>query len=747
MKRKIELLAPGGDVDSIKAAILAGADAVYCGLDKFNARNRAVNITFDDLNGILRLAHSNSCEVFLTLNIVIVESEIPALITLLNKLVNTSIDGIIVQDLGMLYLLSRYFKGLKVHASTQLTTHNEGQIHFLSKLAATRVNLCRELNIREIKSLATVGHDLGMLTEVFVHGSNCISFSGICYMSSLQGGNSGNRGRCSQPCRDQYLPTPTGMNFPLNLKDNSAYANLRELADAGVDSIKIEGRIKKFHYVYTVVDAWRKQLQRLYDHSALVSDRSALYKVFNRGFSNAFLMGDISRDMFIDNPRDNSAIYLAESSGCASEESIEKAKGEVYNERTEIIATVEQKLSQLSVAKAPLIITFSGECGTPLRVEVTTPERTFVVLSVTNLNRVGTHLLTRELMASRLKALNDTEYYIEQLVLDNLQPNLSLPFKEITSIKSRLLYMLNGSREAVEPIAVPVLPKHASVPIIPSLSVLVSDQKDLYLCNETSATIYFQLPSGFKQERAALTDLFTQNKGIIPWFPSILIGEDYSAAVAFLREVQPSRLVTNNTGIAYEAYRNGMEWIAGPYLNIANSFSLLCLKEQFGCVGSFISNEISKVQLKAIKRPDDFELYYSISHPIVLMTSRQCLFHQVTGCKKSSMDDTCIEQCERSATITNLKNVSFQVDKSKGSYHSVYSATSYLNTDVVADVPDLFSNFFIDLRDVKTQTTVEVDKLRLIHLFERLLAGNPESKSELQHAIHPTTNIQYKKGI
>src|SRR5665647_136887 len=123
MKRKIELLAPGGDIDSIKAAILAGADAIYCGLDKFNARNRAANISFDDLQGILRLAHKNSCKVFLTLNIIIVDSEIPALIGMLNKLINTSIDGVIVQDLGLFYLLSHYFKGLKIHASTQLTTH------------------------------------------------------------------------------------------------------------------------------------------------------------------------------------------------------------------------------------------------------------------------------------------------------------------------------------------------------------------------------------------------------------------------------------------------------------------------------------------------------------------------------------------------------------------------------------------------------------------------------------------------
>lgn len=131
MNPKIELLAPGGDIDAIKAAIIAGADAVYCGLDTFNARNRASNISFDQLVGAIRLAHQYDCKIFLTLNIVILESEFKTVIKLLNRLVNTTLDGVIVQDLGLLYVLREYFPTLDIHASTQLTTHNVGQIPFL----------------------------------------------------------------------------------------------------------------------------------------------------------------------------------------------------------------------------------------------------------------------------------------------------------------------------------------------------------------------------------------------------------------------------------------------------------------------------------------------------------------------------------------------------------------------------------------------------------------------------------------
>ena len=183
MSRKIELLSPGGDVEAIKAAIVAGTNAIYCGLDTFNARNRASNLSFDELNGVLRLAHVYGAEVFLTLNVVILEQELKSLFKLLNQLVNTTLDGIIVQDLGLFNLVKKYFPTLDIHASTQLTTHNEGQIEFLSKIGSSRVNLSRELNLAEIKSLTALAHERDVLTEVFVHGSLCIAFSGQCYSS------------------------------------------------------------------------------------------------------------------------------------------------------------------------------------------------------------------------------------------------------------------------------------------------------------------------------------------------------------------------------------------------------------------------------------------------------------------------------------------------------------------------------------------------------------------------------------
>ncbi len=743
----MELLAPGGDVDSIKAAILAGADAVYCGLDKFNARNRAANISFTEFQGVLRLAHQHNCRVFLTLNIIFIDSEIPALISLLNKLVNTRIDGIIVQDLGLFYLLSHYFKSIQIHASTQLTTHNKGQIRFLSRLNASRVNLSRELNLREIRALTATAHQNHMLTEVFVHGSYCLSFSGICYLSSVQSGNSGNRGRCSQPCRDRYITTPEGKNYPLNLKDNSAWFEAGELYEAGVDSLKIEGRIKKYDYVYTVVSNWREQLQRLSDHNELLPGNSNLYKVFNRDFSNGFLKGNIGKAMFIDNPRDHSVQRLSEVNNYTSDDQLEEDQIGLYDEKDAIKISVESKIKTLSIAKIPLVIRTSGACGTALCILIKTPDTTFEVQSEVNLAGTGTEALDYAMVFKRLKAINETEYYIEKITLDDLHPNVYLPFNELTAVKKRLLFILNGSRETIDPVHVPAFRKITRMEIKPSLSVLISSPEDVYLCKETSADVCFQLPDSFKNECGEYVALFRKNEKLIPWFPSVIIGDDYGAAVEFLQKVQPRSIVTNNTGIAFEAFQRGINWIAGPYLNVTNSFSLKCLKEDFNCSGAFISNEISQAQIRNIKSPDDFKLYYRIYHPIVLMTSRQCLFQQVVGCQKNEMDGTCIPQCEKSTSIMNMKNETIGLEKSKGNYHRVFNDMNFLNTDIVTDLPDLFSGFFIDLRNLKTGTTIFSNKSVVIKHFENLLNGNPDSKAELQRIIHPSTNAQYKRGI
>ncbi len=749
MNRKIELLAPGGDVEAIKAAVIAGANAVYCGLDNFNARNRASNLTFDDLSGILRLAHKYDCEVFLTLNVVILEHEIPSLIKLLNKLVNSGIDGIIVQDLGIFNLVKKYFPSLNIHASTQLTTLNEGQILFLAKIGASRVNLSRELNIGEMKSLSALAHKHNVLTEVFVHGALCIAFSGQCYSSSVSVGNSGNRGSCSQACRDEYEITATGNRFPLNLKDNSAYFDLPELVDAQVDSLKIEGRIKNAHYVYTVVDTWRKQVDEFVETGKLLADDSNLHRVFNRDFTNSFLHGNLSKDMFIDNPRDHSVQHAVEKSHAVLVEDIQKVKHELYTRKNELGAELAEKIKYISIAKQPLVLIFTGKLNEALCLTMKTgdDDKVHSLKTELKLKPANQSAINQATLEKRFKNFVNNDYTIEGFNCDDLDDNLSIPFKELTALRNQATFLLNKSVEVFPFVEIATLEKQNKSSSKHSLSILIADDKDSQLCDLTDADVYFKLPESFNKGSNKYIDILLNNPRLIPWFPAVLIGKDYNESVRILEQVHPDRIVSNNTGIAYKAFEMGIDWIAGPFLNTTNSYALLTLKEELNCAGAFISNEINRMQIKNIRRPDNFKLLYSIYHPILMMTSRQCFFQQTVGCKKPSIEDKCMLTCKKATTITNVKGISFNIDKQKGGYPSIYNHEQFLNFDIVNDLADLFDEFFIDLTNIGSGSKAEQDKAQLITLFENFLSGDDQAQQKLNNLITVTTNAQYSQGL
>lgn len=759
MSRKIELLAPGGDVEAIKAAIVAGANAVYCGLGTFNARNRASNLSLDELNGIIRLAHEYGCQIFLTLNVVLLESEIKNISKLLNQLVNTKVDGIIVQDLGLFDLVKKYFPTIDVHASTQLTTHNEGQIKFLAKIGASRVNLSRELNLPEIKELTQVAHDHDVLTEVFVHGALCIAFSGQCYSSSVSVGNSGNRGRCSQACRDEYEITDAGNRYPLNLKDNSAYFDLPELVDAQVDSLKVEGRIKGAHYVYTVIDTWRKQIDSFIESGDLIGDDSNLHKVFNRDFTNSFLKGNLTKDMFIDNPRDNSKNYAVEQAAkqvqqfdpnaddAISVVQIEDVSKDLHAAKDVLGDEMRSKIQYLDIRKTPIKLSFSACQGEPLVVSVISDKENFEVKSKSVLIADGEKPLTKEILEKRFKSLRSGIHSLEGYDFEQFNEGLFVSLKELTQLKEEIDFILNGSVDVVKNVDVPALPKFGKVNETPTLSMLIADTADLHLCDVTDADIYFKLPESYKKRNNKYIDILSENPRLIPWFPAVLIGKDYIEAVRILETVKPKRIVTNNTGIAYKAYEMGIEWVAGPFMNTTNSHALYTLKEQLNCSGAFLSNELNKGQLRHVRRPEGFKLYYSIYHPILMMTSRQCFFQRTVGCNKPAIEDGCMLRCEKATTITNVKGTSFAVDKQKGGYPSIYNHEQFLNQDAVADLSNLFDEFFIDLTDIGSGSKEKADKVELIKQFEALITGDQAATDNLNLLVQIRTNNQYVQGL
>ncbi|MBL0709855.1 MAG: U32 family peptidase, partial [Colwellia sp.] len=544
MAPSIELLAPGGDVDAIKAAIIAGADAVYCGLDTFNARNRASNIYFDELVGIIRLAHQYQCQIFLTLNIVILEREFKTLAKLLSKLVNTTLDGVIVQDIGLFHLINKHFPSLDIHASTQMTTHNAGQIPFLKKLGASRVNLSRELNLREISAITKVAQQHNTLVEVFVHGSLCVAFSGLCYSTSASVGNSGNRGRCSQACREEYETTPSGNNFPLNIKDNSAFFDLPELINAGVHSFKIEGRIKGANYVHTVVDSFRKQIDGFVETGELTQNGERLYQVFNRDFSNAFLKGDLNQSMFIDNPRDNSTKHAVDKSNAISVVQIHDVEQNLHQQNKEIKATVFDKINCLSIEKPPLTLRFTGALNEPLKIVANIDPQAFTVQSTSLLAKSDQASIDESVINKRFKSFHNSHFNLIEINTHGLSHGLSIPFKELTTLKKQLALLLNNNKAVLPEVILPKLENHPkNVTNKTKLSLLICDEADIHLTEKSNADVYFKLPDAYKRGCTKYIDFFNKNPRLIPWFPSVLIGKDYDVALNILQQVKPKLIV------------------------------------------------------------------------------------------------------------------------------------------------------------------------------------------------------------
>jgi putative protease len=248
-----ELLAPAGSLEAFFAAMEKGADAVYCGLQDFSARARAKNFSAAQVERMLAYAHADGKRIYVTLNTLVKEKELPQLVDTLAALAGMRVDGVILQDLAVARLIRNHFPSIPLHASTQMTIHNTPGIKMLEQLGFQRAVLARELAVDEITSIAAA---TPVEVECFVHGALCFSISGQCFFSSLLGGHSGNRGRCAQPCRRTYTHRGKEGHY-FSTSDLSAIDMIPDLMSAGVRSLKIEGRMKSAEYVASVVSAYR----------------------------------------------------------------------------------------------------------------------------------------------------------------------------------------------------------------------------------------------------------------------------------------------------------------------------------------------------------------------------------------------------------------------------------------------------------------------------------------------------------
>ncbi len=307
---KPEVLAPAGSLEAFFAAMEGGADAVYTGLREFSARAKAKNFSLDEMERLVAYAHGLGRRVYVTLNTLVKESELPQLVESLSALEAMAVDAVILQDLAVWRLARQHFPGLELHASTQMTVHNAAGVRMLERMGFTRGVLARELSLAEI---AAIRRGTTLELEHFVHGALCFSFSGQCYFSSWLGGKSGNRGRCAQPCRRRYsYRQQEGYYFSTN--DLSAIDLLPELTAAGVTSLKIEGRMKSAEYVASVVGAYRAVLDAppARRGEAVRDAKERLKLSFGRLPTKGFLPGGVPTDIAIPSLKGATGRFLGE---------------------------------------------------------------------------------------------------------------------------------------------------------------------------------------------------------------------------------------------------------------------------------------------------------------------------------------------------------------------------------------------------------------------------------------------------
>ena len=482
----VELLSPAGDVKSFKAAILAGANAIFFGVSDFNARQRAENISFENLIELIKLAKSKNVKSYLTLNTLVFDSEFPLLVETVNKAVACGIDAVIVQDLGVLFVVKKLFPDLEIHASTQITTHNILQCEFLSELGVSQINLSRELSINELKPLVNFLNKKNIVAEIFVHGAYCISFSGQCYFSKYLYEEAGNRGLCVQPCRREFISN--NKNFtPFNLKDNCAINFINELKELGNISLKIEGRIKNFDYVWAITKEWKNALENNFAKS-INEKNNLIYSVMNRSYSDDYLKGEVTSSMFTFGSKDHSFIesgfvisYTAKNcriklsdktiqendkilikdkndkficSGFLTsfdkknEDFILKVNSKEFNKifsgykvyiQKDIINKfdLEKQIESLSVQGKNICVKVYANQNKKLFCEFICEELNCSVKVESNsiLQVAQKNSLTKEIVFEKFNRLGQTDFCIEKIDFIEFEENLFLPLKELNEIR------------------------------------------------------------------------------------------------------------------------------------------------------------------------------------------------------------------------------------------------------------------------------------------------------------------------
>ena len=418
--KKVELLAPAGNVEAFYGAIHAGADAIYLGGSRFGARAYAENFSEEELVSCIRYAHLFGRKVYLTVNTLVKEAEFSELSSYVEPYYRAGLDGVIIQDMGVFSYLGEHFPGMELHGSTQMTITGEYGAAFLKKQGACRVVPARELSLQEIRRMKEA---TGMEIECFIHGAMCYCYSGQCLFSSILGGRSGNRGRCAQPCRLPYTTENQRKEcYPLSLKDMCTIEYLPELLEAGIDSFKIEGRMKKPEYAAGVTAIYRKYIDKYY------ADPKAPWKISKadmHALSCLYIRSE-RQDGYYHKHNGREMVTLNSPAYSGSDEALLTA---IRREHLENRLTLPVHLQAIFVT------------GSPAKLQLSSGETT-VTLTGELVEEASRQPISRENIAKQLGKLGDSHFQLENSIDIQVSDNAFYPLKAINELRRRGIVLL-----------------------------------------------------------------------------------------------------------------------------------------------------------------------------------------------------------------------------------------------------------------------------------------------------------------
>ena len=597
----IELLAPAGSMEALRAAVQNGANAVYLGCGMFNARQSAKNFTTQTLTEAVKYCHVRGVAVHLTLNTLVSDRESDDLVDLIRHAANTGVDAFIVQDLGVVQLCRQIAPHIPIHGSTQMTIHSLPGVLLCAAFGMTRVVLSRELSREEIRYICA---NSPIEIEVFAHGALCMCYSGQCYLSAAIGGRSGNRGRCAQPCRQSYGYSHWENKYPLSLKDNCLVRHLQDLEAMGVASIKLEGRMKKPEYVATVTATYRKALD---EGKVTRGMEEALLTAFNRqGFTDGYYTGRVDRNMF-----------------------------GIREETKEDPAWLKAARQSYETGETPLVdITFqaviaNGVCalgvidpqGRSCRITGPAPE-------------IARNLpITSEMVAQRLVKTGGTPYRVVD-VQTHIEPGLTVSAAVLNSMRRDVLNQLTAlrARHEQKPLGKPVkLRDYLGSGGQPGLTVQVTSREQLTpkLLNMETAMLY--VPMHILLADGKLCHQLVKRGRVAAVLPRIVHDGEMTRlkmGLSDLRAKGVQDVLVGNLGLLMAAREAGMR-IHGDFgLNIYNSRSLAVCKD-LELASATVSFEATLAQIRDMSKALPCEIIAYGRLP--LMITEQCLIKNRTG--------------------------------------------------------------------------------------------------------------------